>query len=304
MTTAATRRPDSRARPTTHPGAQPGAGTPSPRAVAADVISESSCLWARVGEPPRMEAMHSHNDLELNIVVRGELHYLFAGRPWVLRAGQVALFWAIPPHGLVESLPGSACWVHVPLPTVLGWGLPEDDLARLLRPEPVVVDSPTLHARLAGLVGGWCEDFDDEDDREPAVLEIQAAVRRLLSAAGRPPSRPTHLTGQASRLDQVTQLARFVMEHHRSPLTVDEIAASAHLSASHAMAIFRAAVGVTIGEYLTMCRVSEAERLLVTTDRPVAEIAHASGFGSLSSFHVHLGRATGCSPREFRRRSR
>ena len=53
-----------------------------------------------------------------------------------------------------------------------------------------------------------------------------------------------------------------------------------------------------------MCRVAEAQRLLLTTSLRVTEIAESAGFGSLSSFYEHVSAASGMSPREYRRRQR
>lgn len=68
--------------------------------------------------------------------------------------------------------------------------------------------------------------------------------------------------------------------------------------------MFRRTVGVTLGQYVTMCRVAEAQRLLLTTSLRVTEIAEAAGFGSLSSFYEHVSAACGMTPREYRRQGR
>lgn len=99
-------------------------------------------------------------------------------------------------------------------------------------------------------------------------------------------------------------MARFVVENYRSALTVRNVADAAHLTPSHAMAVFRDTVGATIGEYLTMCRVAEAQRLLITTSMPTTQIAERSGFGSLSSFYAHVTAACGMAPRQYRRLAR
>ncbi|WNY34019.1 helix-turn-helix transcriptional regulator [Curtobacterium flaccumfaciens] len=68
--------------------------------------------------------------------------------------------------------------------------------------------------------------------------------------------------------------------------------------------MFRQDVGTTIGEYLTRCRVAEAQRLLATTSMTTSEIAHAAGFGSQSSFYAHFTRACGSAPGAYRARAR
>jgi transcriptional regulator GlxA family with amidase domain len=70
------------------------------------------------------------------------------------------------------------------------------------------------------------------------------------------------------------------------------------------MTLFRESVGTTVGSYLTRCRVAEAQRLLVTTAMTAAEVAHAAGFGSQSSFYTHFTRACGLSPSSYRKRLR
>ena len=93
-------------------------------------------------------------------------------------------------------------------------------------------------------------------------------------------------------------------DHHRSPIAVADIAACVHLTPSHAMTVFRRTAGVTLGDYVTMCRVAEAQRLLLTTSMTVTEIAEEAGFGSLSSFYEHVSAACGVTPREYRRQGR
>ena len=90
-------------------------------------------LWVHRGAVPAMPRFHRHDDLEINVVVDGQLEYLFGGERLVVHAGQTALFWAAAPHRLIaphrltapELQPGGdVCWVHVPLRTALRWSLP------------------------------------------------------------------------------------------------------------------------------------------------------------------------------------
>ena len=76
------------------------------------------------------------------------------------------------------------------------------------------------------------------------------------------------------------------------------------LTPSHAMTVFRRTVGVTFGQYVTMCHVAEAQRLLLTTSLRVTEIAEEAGSGSLSSSYEHVSSACGMTPREYRRQRR
>lgn len=286
------------------------------------VVTEEPGLWCRRGDPPAMESMHRHNDIEINVVLRGELHYLFAGRRLVVREGQIAVFWAAQPHGLIDSRPGDVCWVHVPLATVMSWRLPEAEISALARMEPLVIEAGVIGQRLESMVSLWLEEYRAPETAGITLLEIQATIRRIVRAAqdqgagsspvpssgaplggaddsGQDPG-PLSRAVPPDRGRHVMTMAQFVVDGFRQEITVADIADAAHLTPSHAMTIFRRTVGVTLGEYLTMCRVAEAQRLLLTTSMTSADIAGASGFGSLSSYYAHLTVACGMTPSRYR----
>jgi AraC-like DNA-binding protein len=280
-----------------------------------DVVEEMPPgLWIRRGAPPSMFTMHRHDDVEINLVLDGQLHYLFGGQPLTIREGEIAVFWAVQPHGLVGSRTGDMCWVHVPFSLFLGWGLPEAQTSPLLSAQPLITHAPDLARRIAHMAERWSHEVggaepgggpnDEDDSAQIALLEIHAAMRRILRASSRPGTEsPLGGAGSlpAARLRQVSAMAQYVRDHHRSPLRVADIAGSVHLTPSHAMTVFRRTVGVTLGEYVTMCRVAEAQRLLLATSMTITEIAETAGFGSLSSFYEHVSAACGMTPREYRR---
>ena len=288
-------------------------------------------LWVRRGAPPAMLSMHRHDDVEINLVLDGRLHYLFGGQSLTIGEGEIAVFWAAQPHGLVDSRTGDMCWLHVPFAQFLAWGLPESQTAPLLAAQPLITHAPELADRIAHMAEQWGreiegsevgdpvgegtaegdddgpDDAGDADGLEIALLEIQAAVRRVLRASSRAtPALPADGAGSvpAERLRQVSAMAQFMRDHHRSELRIADVAAAVHLTPSHAMTVFRRTVGVTLGQYVTMCRVAEAQRLLLTTSLRVTEIAEEAGFGSLSSFYEHVSEACGMTPREYRRQGR
>jgi AraC-like DNA-binding protein len=275
-----------------------------------DVVLDDAAIWVRRGAPPRMPRSHRHDDLELNLVVEGQLDYLFGGRPLQVRAGQIAVFWGATPHRLIEQ-PGDApiecCWVHIPLTKVFGWAMPREYLSDLLMSRPIVLPEVAAGRDVESMFHSWMSDLVGEGTQEFALLEIHALVRRLLhwhaehggpadGAADAPAQGPAHLHG----MQHVVDMARFVVANFRADITTADIAQAAHLNGNYAMSLFRDTVGTTLGAYLTRCRVAEAQRLLITTAMTTAEIAHAAGFGSQSSFYAHFSRICGQSPSAYR----
>ncbi len=73
---------------------------------------------------------------------------------------------------------------------------------------------------------------------------------------------------------------------------------------AHVARLFRIAYGETIGEYVRRRRVEEADRALTGSDRPLSEIAIASGFADQSHFTRVYRRHHGISPGVRRRNCR
>ena len=65
---------------------------------------------------------------------------------------------------------------------------------------------------------------------------------------------------------------------------------------------FRQLLGVTVGDYVTCCRVRRAEQLLRDGSLSVSEIAYSVGYEFPANFATAFKRNRGYSPRMVRRR--
>src|SRR5205823_5206608 len=74
-------------------------------------------------------------------------------------------------------------------------------------------------------------------------------------------------------LSHADQIACYIARHYSEPLTADQIAKAVGLHPNYAMNLFRKAFGTTMMHFLVQHRISHAQRLLVTTEDPIIEIA-------------------------------
>jgi AraC-like DNA-binding protein len=88
------------------------------------------------------------------------------------------------------------------------------------------------------------------------------------------------------------------------PLNLDALAAAAGFSRYHFAREFRAAFGETPRTYLCRRRVERAKDLLTHANLTVTEVCMLVGFSSLGSFSRRFRELVGCSPSEFRARSK
>ncbi len=81
-----------------------------------------------------------------------------------------------------------------------------------------------------------------------------------------------------------------------------ELAALCHLSVRHLTRAFRTSRGRSIGSYIAEQRIDHAKQLLALGLR-VKSVAHSTGFTAASNFAAAFLRATGETPRQYRRRT-
>ncbi|MBN9211676.1 MAG: helix-turn-helix domain-containing protein [Microbacterium sp.] len=267
-----------------------------------DATSSSFDLACWRGAVPRMSVAHTHDDLEFN-TAPVELEYLVDGRQVVIPAGALAVFWAARPHQLVRDSGGrELAWLTVPLAEARGWRLPGEFLARMFAGDIAVSPAAKGPLDLAERVGAWGEELRPGHPlRRAAVGEVQAFVLRAAHATAAVAAMPQR--GRGLRAD-VADMAAWIAEHAAEDVSVAAVADHVHLHPHHAMAVFRGALGVTIGDYLAQCRIARARELLLTTDEAIPDIAASTGFGSLSQFYARFRDHTGEAPAAYRRRHR
>jgi transcriptional regulator GlxA family with amidase domain len=88
--------------------------------------------------------------------------------------------------------------------------------------------------------------------------------------------------------------------HLAERVTVDQLAAVAHLSPRTFARRFRDTLGTTPLNWLVQQRVRVAQELLETGDEPVERIAALVGFGTAANLRQHFHRVTSVSPQTYR----
>jgi AraC-like DNA-binding protein len=92
-------------------------------------------------------------------------------------------------------------------------------------------------------------------------------------------------------------------ERYREPLPLRDLAAAAGFSEFHFLRAYRAAFGETPHQHFTRLRIEHAKRALAR-GAGVTEACFGAGYSSLGSFSTLFTRATGRSPRVWRREVR
>jgi AraC family transcriptional regulator len=100
---------------------------------------------------------------------------------------------------------------------------------------------------------------------------------------------------------QLRRLEDYVLTHLSEPLRIADLAAMLGMSAGHFHRRFLATTGATPWSWIVQRRIAAAKALLAAADRSVLDVALAVGIASPSRFAQQFRRATGVSPKDYRK---
>jgi AraC-like DNA-binding protein len=249
-----------------------------------------------------MSVPHTHPDIEVNFLFSGRFSYLHGGTVVTIEPGRFTVMWGGVPHQTIApGIVDEGIWITLPLGWFLQWRLPNELSDRLLRGE-IVAGPPEPGDR--PLLERWLADTASGDPARARVLQLEMEARFHRLALGMPAPRAGRPAGEGGA-GQIARVTRFIAQHYREPLTVQAIADDAKLHPKYLMRVFKKQCGASVWEYLTRLRVSHAQRLLITTDLKVLDVAMESGFSSVAPFYAAFAaHTTGLRPLDYRRQHR
>ena len=119
------------------------------------------------------------------------------------------------------------------------------------------------------------------------------------------PRTPARGTDGALPERKLRAVAEYIEEHLDAGLTVEHMAAVAHLSVYHFARQFKVTTGLPPHQYVILRRVERAKLLLQAgTGLSLAEVAARAGFSDQSQFTHHFKRLVGVTPGQFRMSAR
>jgi len=247
--------------------------------------------------------LHRHDFYELVTIEGGSGIHRYGGTEAPLSPGTVFVIKPNDDHGFYETK-------NLRLTNIIMYGRDMLNLLRDLKSMAgfqclFVMDRGSHRLSAAELVKASSlleEMYREHSSRRPAYqarlksLFLELAVLIMRSYDNR-----EHISDDPSaRLGQA--LAYMERDFYRE-ITIPEIAQRANISPRQFQRTFSRLYGVSPIQYLLNLRVQAACSHLSNTDAPIGEIGELCGFGDSNYFSRQFRRATGLSPREYRRKN-
>lgn len=105
-------------------------------------------------------------------------------------------------------------------------------------------------------------------------------------------------------LGSLSETLEYLHLHCGEEMTLGRLARHMGMSESYCSKYFHQMLGVTFTEFVNTLRVSNARHLLTNTSQPVIQIAEDAGFSSIQTFNRVFRIICGCTPLEYRAKSR
>jgi AraC-like DNA-binding protein len=155
----------------------------------------------------------------------------------------------------------------------------------------------------------WLEESANKADEQRRIAfyrSIEARIRRFGGSSqpaaisfSQKPCAPA--TSSAKANTAFLRMSDYIAKNFKTDIHIEDIAETAGLNQSYAITLFRKESGITITDFITMLRVYEAQRLLLTSDMKIIDIAMEAGFGSMSNFYNCFKKICGKNPRDYRK---
>ena len=235
---------------------------------------------------------HTHNHMELFYIVGGKGQFLIQDQLYPVNANNLVIINPNVPHTEVSL---NAQPLEYIVLGIEGVELASSEQSNGRFSMLDHFESVEISGCLRNILREMEQKSTGYEDVCQAYMEI-LIIRLMRSTALSVPMQPQQIS--ANR--QCAAVKRYIDQHFKETLTLDQLAEEAHMNKFYLSHAFKQEFGVSPINYLISCRIEESKYLLAETDLSISQIAQLLNFSSPSYFSQVFRRTQAVSPVEFR----
>lgn len=244
--------------------------------------------------------MHRHDELEVNVVVRGTARYLCANRTFELHRGMQMWLFTAQDHVLLDESSRYEMWIAVFRPQLVQQ-LCSDAVSQTLRiPNPPGHFCRLLPAGIMDRLVNLFEELQQVSTLNPTRFNAGLGYMLLSAWDAHLAANEIGGTNVHPAIEMAAQLIHDQEDQTLSTLTA--LAAQVGLSPTHLSRLFREQLGMSIVDFRNRQRIQRFLHIYGYGQRlDMATAALEAGFGSYAQFHRVFKQVMHCSPNAYRR---
>ena len=252
------------------------------------------------------DTLHRHDEIEILFFPnKSPTTVRFGAQIIEIQPEQTVLFWGAIPHQLMQiEEENLQYWVALPPETFLYFDLSPSIVRDVMNGKILMESDRELRSIDLASYPVWKREASStqQDVRQTLLMSLESRLRRFrpmeVSADSLHPPQPKLLVHQNK--NAFKSMYDYITLNFRSAINVESIAEAAGLHPNYAISLFKQKCGINISTLITMLRVYEAQRLILTTDQKIVDIAMDTGFNSMSNFYKSFKKITYKNPSDYR----
>lgn len=240
--------------------------------------------------------MHFHDSIEITLLIKGKCNQIINGTEYFMPTYTYTIMWRQDYHKFYDFSADNLLYNLMISPSLLSESIlkkleatPSDKICTL--PKEV---GKTVIAILDTLAQS--QSFNQSYMPQLASSLCQNLINIFFCHY------KTHPTSKIISQENIIQSALiYINSHYREPLSLNDIAKYANCNATYLSESFHKKINMTVKQYITILRIKEAKKLLVTTKDSISSIAYDCGYTSLASFNRNFSELENLSPTAYRK---
>lgn len=256
----------------------------------------------------KIQPIHWHDLLEINLVLSGEMEVMRNNRAFSLKEGEMIVLNRDDVHS-ISSQSEALLYIQIQFSmeyynqyipdiwTVLFDCSPENDdiISQNLKAE--------MKSHLCSIVRMMDAHRDYVDAEKKIVyycIDILSTLKMAFAAVR---------SSEASALSEeqngrLWKAIDYMYDNHARKLTLHEVAQQVYLSDDYLSKLLKRQSGMGFEEFLSFVRAEMSIRALLNTDMSITSIAYECGFSAPKYYHAAFLKIYGCAPLEYRKNNR
>lgn len=141
-----------------------------------------------------------------------------------------------------------------------------------------------------------------KDKREGYEMAVSLHIKKIILALLRGDSRKLIRLKEQGELLRMKPVLEYVEAHLADRIQVEDVCRIANISYYYFVKYFKKVMGMSFLEYVNYKKIKKAERILLTQDISVSQVAESIGMPNMAHFYKVFKKFNHCSPNDYRKK--